>query len=150
MLLLNFSGKKCRWSLIAGRLPGRTDNEVENYWNFHLKRKLLSMGIDPNSHRMHHTLPRRKNQIPKISNSDDSSSCATSAVSKSQKYYGQNKIHVSNGSGNIDLFKNFDKKSSDLPNLSLELTKITSNSHAAASTSVIGAQEKKSSETSTL
>lgn len=29
----------CRWSLIAGRLPGRTDNEVKNYWNTHLNKK---------------------------------------------------------------------------------------------------------------
>ncbi|KAJ0031636.1 hypothetical protein Pint_12983 [Pistacia integerrima] len=27
------------WSLIAGRLPGRTDNEVKNYWNTNLKKK---------------------------------------------------------------------------------------------------------------
>lgn len=33
-----------RWSLIAGRLPGRTDNEVKNYWNSHIRKKLVKMG----------------------------------------------------------------------------------------------------------
>nr|AQP25673.1 MYB transcription factor [Allium cepa] len=40
-----------KWSLIAGRLPGRTDNEIKNYWNTHIRRKLLSRGVDPNTHR---------------------------------------------------------------------------------------------------
>ncbi|GAB2291126.1 transcription factor [Dionaea muscipula] len=40
-----------RWSLIAGRLPGRTDNEIKNYWNTHLNRRLKSQGIDPNTHK---------------------------------------------------------------------------------------------------
>ncbi|KAL4569679.1 hypothetical protein LXL04_025321 [Taraxacum kok-saghyz] len=41
-----------RWSLIAGRLPGRTDNEIKNYWNTHIRRKLLNRGIDPATHRL--------------------------------------------------------------------------------------------------
>ncbi|CAO2211757.1 unnamed protein product [Urochloa humidicola] len=40
-----------KWSLIAARLPGRTDNEIKNYWNTHVRRKLLGRGIDPVTHR---------------------------------------------------------------------------------------------------
>ncbi|XP_042516999.1 transcription factor MYB4-like [Macadamia integrifolia] len=29
-----------RWSTIAARLPGRTDNEIKNVWHTHLKKKL--------------------------------------------------------------------------------------------------------------
>ncbi|XP_016436111.2 transcription factor MYB102-like [Nicotiana tabacum] len=39
-----------KWSAIAGRLPGRTDNEIKNYWNTHIRKKLLRMGIDPLTH----------------------------------------------------------------------------------------------------
>jgi transcription factor MYB, plant len=40
-----------KWSVIAARLPGRTDNEIKNYWNTHLRKKLVNLGIDPVTHR---------------------------------------------------------------------------------------------------
>ncbi|GLJ09466.1 hypothetical protein SUGI_0110150 [Cryptomeria japonica] len=43
-----------RWSLIAGRLPGRTDNEIKNYWNTHLTKKLRMAGTDPHTHKPLH------------------------------------------------------------------------------------------------
>ncbi|CAH2045060.1 unnamed protein product [Thlaspi arvense] len=40
-----------RWSSIARKLPGRTDNDVKNHWNTKLKKKLMKMGIDPVTHK---------------------------------------------------------------------------------------------------
>ncbi|XP_065006724.1 transcription factor MYB17-like isoform X1 [Musa acuminata AAA Group] len=40
-----------KWSAIAAQLPGRTDNEVKNYWNTHLKKRLL---VHQHHHHNHH------------------------------------------------------------------------------------------------
>ncbi|OIW21013.1 hypothetical protein TanjilG_27376 [Lupinus angustifolius] len=57
-----------RWSAIAAQLPKRTDNEIKNYWNTHLKKRLTKMGIDPTTHK------------PKIDALGGSGACQTKDV----------------------------------------------------------------------
>ncbi|PIA36427.1 hypothetical protein AQUCO_03400364v1 [Aquilegia coerulea] len=38
-----------RWSAIAARLPGRTDNEIKNVWHTHLKKRLKHSQVTPDT-----------------------------------------------------------------------------------------------------
>ncbi|KAL5224616.1 hypothetical protein ABZP36_011255 [Zizania latifolia] len=42
-----------RWSLIAAQLPGRTDNDVKNYWNTRLKKRFFSNAGRPPPLQLH-------------------------------------------------------------------------------------------------
>ncbi|XP_022850193.1 transcription factor RAX2-like [Olea europaea var. sylvestris] len=49
-----FTSIGSRWSIIAAHLPGRTDNDIKNYWNTKLKKKLLELAPFAHLKRPHH------------------------------------------------------------------------------------------------
>ncbi|XP_068342288.1 transcription factor RAX2-like [Pyrus communis] len=50
-----FTNIGSRWSIIAAQLPGRTDNDIKNYWNTKLKKKLMGISILPSQRLKSHS-----------------------------------------------------------------------------------------------
>ncbi|EOA31271.1 hypothetical protein CARUB_v10014443mg [Capsella rubella] len=97
-----------RWSLIAGRIPGRTDNEIKNYWNTHLRKKLLRQGIDPQTHKpldVNHIHYKPEEEVSGGQNPlDPNSSSHTDTTVDSGDGATKKSISVFGGEGNYDDF----------------------------------------------
>lgn len=63
-----------RWSAIARGLPGRTDNEIKNYWNTHIKKRLIKKGIDPVTHKGLNSDTDKSENLPEKQNVNQTTS----------------------------------------------------------------------------
>ncbi|KAM0926397.1 hypothetical protein ACQ4PT_003491 [Festuca glaucescens] len=73
-----------RWSEIAARLPGRTDNDMKNFWHSIIKKKLRRSGIDPATHK------------PVTEGSSNRATAATATAATLKAEFGEAGHHLAN------------------------------------------------------
>ncbi|VVB13628.1 unnamed protein product [Arabis nemorensis] len=82
IIIMLHASRGNKWSVIARHLPKRTDNEIKNYWNTHLKKRLIDQGLDPVTHKPLSSKPSPG--TPKSSDFQDDDSTPSNPDEQSQ------------------------------------------------------------------
>nr|AKD49017.1 MYB29 [Brassica oleracea var. alboglabra] len=115
IIIMLHASRGNKWSVIARHLPKRTDNEIKNYWNTNLKKRLIDQGLDPLTHKP--LASTHEPATPKTSEfQDDSNSESMSPKS----------LPLSSGSCNILEISNSDETPRNYGSLSSKESNSTS------------------------
>ncbi|XP_008801982.1 transcription factor MYB36 [Phoenix dactylifera] len=82
-----------RWSIIAAQLPGRTDNDIKNYWHTKLKKKLLGGRRRERPHSCHLSSTDSKEPSNDIDHNKGLQSLSTSALERLQLHLQLQGLH---------------------------------------------------------
>ncbi|MED6172714.1 hypothetical protein PIB30_052556 [Stylosanthes scabra] len=82
-----------KWSKIASRLPGRTDNEIKNVWNTHLKKRLSAKSSDS-------VADNNNNNAHDGSRIESSSVTSPSSSSSSESFFSNEETPNTNNNNN--------------------------------------------------
>ncbi|KAA8531181.1 hypothetical protein F0562_005905 [Nyssa sinensis] len=96
-----------RWSKIAQHLPGRTDNEIKNYWRTRVQKHAKQLKCDVNSKQFKDTvrylwMPRLVERIQAAAGAS-SASCTTTTTTATANTYNLSNNNINMSSGQVDL-----------------------------------------------
>lgn len=83
-----------RWSIIASKLQGRTDNDVKNYWNTKLKKKIMAMNHS-------HSVEMKPQQVTLLSILQNSTKSSPSLLSFSNGSFSTGSFSYSSTSSSL-------------------------------------------------
>lgn len=100
IIIMLHASRGNKWSVIARHLPRRTDNEIKNYWNTHLKKRLIEQGIDPMTHKPLGSTPENSDSQNAPSSDEQSRSSSMSPQPMPQSFNFDSRSQVPEISGN--------------------------------------------------